>query len=62
MTTLILQFDDAHVEPFNFFHRQEMNLSQKLDDFRLGWVHEGIMAVAVVRDAEGQPGDGGTIL
>src|SRR5262249_18611174 len=36
MAILVLQFGDPQIEPFNLLDCQQVNLSQKINDFRLG--------------------------
>ena len=52
---LVFQFGNPQVKPFDFLEGEEMNLSQKLDDLGLGWVHARIMAVVGFGSGAGCP-------
>jgi hypothetical protein len=45
---LVLQFGDPQVQALDLLERQDVNFTQKLDDFRLGCVDACIVAVVVL--------------
>ena len=56
LAMLILQFDNTHVEPFDFLEGDQVYFTKQFDDLGLGWVHARIMAFAVAGVARGRPG------
>jgi hypothetical protein len=42
LAMLILQFDNSHVEPFDFFEGDQVYFTQQVDDLGLGWVHDWV--------------------
>ena len=59
---LVFQFDNPHVEAFDFFEGDQVYFSQKLNDPGLVAVHSRIIAVAVAGDALGSIGRCGCVL
>ncbi len=56
LAMLALQFDNPHVEPFNFLEGDQVYFSQEFDDPGLVAVHSRIIAAAVAGDAVGPSG------
>ena len=46
LAMLVLQFDNPHVEPFDFFEGNQVDFTQQFYDLVLGCVHARIMTVA----------------
>ena len=45
LAVLVVQFDNPHVEPFDFFEGDQVYFTQEFDDLGLDCVHERNMAV-----------------